>query len=308
MTIAADPFVHEALLYDDPEQFIDGTVPFVLEGIGRDEPVLVVVPESHVPLLSAGLGDLSEQVTFLDMSEVGRNPGRIIPGVLLAFAARSSKPVRIIGEPIFDGRTEIEYPACVQHEAMVNAAFAGRTSSILCPYDTSALAPAMIDDAERTHPFVVQGAQRRLSESYEDPAVVTAAFNLPLSPPPPNAESRNFDTRGLAAMRGLVAEYATAANLTMAQVEDLVIAVNELTTNSVMHASGHGVLRIWREGSAVVCEVHDRGQISNPMAGRVPPIHDGRGGYGLMMANMLCDLVRIHSGENGTTVRVYISP
>ena len=70
------------------------------------------------------------------MAEVGRNPARILPWVLRAFARRPPGPVRIIGEPIFVGRAEAELGPCVQHEALINVAFAGGPVAILCPYDT----------------------------------------------------------------------------------------------------------------------------------------------------------------------------
>jgi hypothetical protein len=82
------------------------------------------------------------------MTVAGRNPGRIIPTVLLAFAnAHPGRRVRLIGEPIWAGRSPVEYPACAQHEALINAAFTGRPATILCPYNTELLDPVWIEDA-----------------------------------------------------------------------------------------------------------------------------------------------------------------
>ncbi|OXM59002.1 MEDS domain-containing protein, partial [Amycolatopsis vastitatis] len=93
----------------------------------------------------------AEHVRLLDMTAAGRNPGRIIPGVLRAFAdTHAEQAVRIIGEPIWPARTDDEYPACVQHEALINHAFTGRDVTILCPYDTQNLAPEVLADAEAT--------------------------------------------------------------------------------------------------------------------------------------------------------------
>ncbi|PSL52837.1 anti-sigma regulatory factor (Ser/Thr protein kinase) [Saccharothrix carnea] len=301
-------FVHEALFYRDDEQFLAGTVPFVRDGLAAGEPVLVAVPQRGIDLVRRALGGQAEQVEFLDLRRAGRNPGRIIPGVLAAFTDNASTTgrVRIVGEPIWPERTELEYPACVQHEALINTAFEDRAAWILCPYDTANLTPAAVRDAETTHPVVVEGQQRRQSVGYREPFLVAEEFNRPLPAPPPDAVVRRFDLDGLATTRRLVAAFATDTGLSTDQVEDLVLAVNELTTNSVVHGGGFGTLVLWREGGAVVCEVRDAGRLANPMVGRRNPGVSTHGGYGVMLVNLLCDLVRVHAHEDGTSIRVYV--
>lgn len=304
-------FVHEALLYRDDQQYLAGTVPFVRDGLAAGEPVLVAVPQRGIDLLRGALGRQSAQVEFLDMRRAGRNPGRIIPGVLAAFTdnaahATTGGRVRIVGEPVWPDRTDLEYPACVQHEAMINTAFEDRPAWILCPYDTANLTPEAVRDAETTHPTVVEGERRRPSSGYREPFLVAEEFNRPLPVPPPDALTRRFDLDDLGATRRLVAGFATGAGLTADQVEDLVLAVNELATNSVVHGGGFGTLLLWREGSAVACEVRDAGRITNPMTGRRNPGANPHGGYGVVLVNLLCDLVRVHSREDGTAVRVYV--
>ncbi|WP_211588825.1 hypothetical protein [Allorhizocola rhizosphaerae] len=41
------------------------------------------------------------------------------------------------------------------------------------------------------------------------------------------------------------------------------------------------------------------------LAGRVPPVDGGRG-YGLLLANVLCDLIRVHIGPPATTIRLWV--
>src|SRR5690349_24474231 len=95
------------------------------------------------------------------MTEACRNPGRIIPTVLLAFAnAHPGRRVRLIGEPIWAGRSDTEYPACAQHEALINTAFTGRPATILCPYNTRLLDPLWVQDAYRTHPVMLTTTRR----------------------------------------------------------------------------------------------------------------------------------------------------
>lgn len=302
-------FVHEALLYRDDEEYLASTVPFVCDGLAAGEPVLVAVAQPGIDLLRSALGRRADHVEFLDMMRAGRNPGRIIPGVLAAFADNSSAArVRIIGEAVWPGRTELEYPACVQHEAMVNTAFEDRAAWLLCPYDAARLDRAIVLEAETTHPVVVEDSRHRPSTAYREPFLTAAEFNRPLPAVPADALVRRFDLDELSVVRRLVAGFASETGLTADQVEDLVLAVNELTTNSVVHGGGVGTLLLWREGGVVVCEVRDAGRLANPMVGRRNPGASAHGGYGVMLVNLLCDLVRVHTGEGGTAIRVWVGP
>ena len=97
-TTHVDPFDHPALFYRDEQEYLAGTLPFITEGLAAGAPVAVAVPTANLTLLRDELGPDAEQVRMLDMTQVGRNPGRIIPGVLRAFAdAWPDRHVRIIG-------------------------------------------------------------------------------------------------------------------------------------------------------------------------------------------------------------------
>lgn len=300
-------FDHPALLYRNPEEYLAGTVPFVTAGLAAGDPVMVAVPGANLELIRAGLGADARRVRLHDMSVAGRNPGRILPGVLLAFAAaHPGQRVRIIGEPIWPGRSELEYPACAQHEALINAAFGGRDAAILCPYDVSRLDRRVIDDAHRTHPVIADATTRWESPAYGDPAAVAAEFNRPLPDPPPSAATIAIVLDGLPAVRGLVTEHAASAGLDSDRIADLAMAVNEIATNSVEHGGGKGRLAIWTENGYLACQVTDAGYITDPLAGRMLPPPDQPGGRGLVLVNHVCDLVRVHTSPDGTTVRMHI--
>ncbi|MET7355698.1 anti-sigma factor RsbA family regulatory protein [Streptomyces mirabilis] len=238
--------------------------------------------------------------------EAGRNPGRIIPSALRAFAdAHPQTHVRIIGEPIWAGRSGIEYPACVQHEALINLAFQGRDVTIVCPYDADRLDEEVLTDAYATHPVIVSGGGRRPSLSYA-PEQVMARYNQPLAAAPAAAEPQLFGVDELPAMRHFAIERAAQLGMSGARLDDLALAVAELTTNSVVHGGGSGSLRVWPEDSQVVCEVRDAGHLSDPLAGRRPAARDQRGGRGLLLVHTVADFVRIHTGRDGTAIRFYI--
>jgi anti-sigma regulatory factor (Ser/Thr protein kinase) len=298
-------FDHPALFYRDAEEYLAGTVPFVTAGVAAGEPVMVAVPGANLDLIRRGLGPAADQVRLYDMADAGRNPGRILPGVLLAFAAaHSGRRVRIVGEPIWPGRTEVEYPACVQHEALINAAFQKRDAAVLCPYDVANLDRRAIDDAYRTHPVIAEAAARRPSPAYVDPALVAAEFNRPLPDPPGHALAMEIDADSLALLRRFVTDHAGAAGLDLDRAMDLAIAVNELATNTLEHGGGDGSLAVWPEDGHLVCQLRDSGHIGDPLAGRIPALADQPRGRGLILVNQVCDLVRIHTTPDGTTVRL----
>ncbi|MFJ9243477.1 anti-sigma factor RsbA family regulatory protein [Streptomyces sp. NPDC101776] len=301
------PFAHPALFYRGEAQYTAATVPFVRAGLAAGEAVAVAVPGPRLELIRAGLGSTGAGVRFLDMTEVGRNPGRIIPGVLRAFADAhaDSGRVRIVGEPIWPGRTAVEYPACVQHEALINSAFRDREVTILCPYDADRLEPDVLADARATHPVVIDGDAQLPSAAY-DPQGAIARYNEPL-PHPPGAASIAFDAQELPKARYFAVQEAERLGLAGVRLQDLTLAVAELTTNSVLHGGGSGSLRIWAEDERIVCEVRDHGRLTDPLAGRRPPPRDQPGGRGLLLVHYVADLVRVHTAPNGTAIRFYLA-
>ncbi|HEX3509997.1 MAG TPA: ATP-binding protein, partial [Solirubrobacteraceae bacterium] len=64
----------------------------------------------------------------------------------------------------------------------------------------------------------------------------------------------DFTIDHLGELRSLVADAAASASLEAERASDLVLAVNELATNSICHGGGQGRLRMWREDSALLCE------------------------------------------------------
>ncbi|MEH0974510.1 sensor histidine kinase [Micromonospora sp. CPCC 205546] len=300
-----DAFVHEGFFYHDADALLAGTVPFITDGLAAGEPVLVAMPDANLRLVRAAVGR-ADAVRWADMTRAGRNPGRIIPWVLQAFIEQhAGRRVRIIGEPIWAGRSDTEYPACAQHEALINMAFAGREATILCPYDTAGLAADVLADAYATHPVLVDAAGRRPSARYA-PAEVVARHNAPLSAPTEPVSTLVYQLDTLSRVRRFVAGHGEAVGLDEDQLSDLQIAVTELATNSVAHAGGAGELRVWRTAEHLVCEIQDDGWLADPLVGRLTPAADGIGGRGLVIVQALCDLVRVHTTVAGTTVRMYV--
>jgi len=300
-------FAHEALLYAGDDGFVAGLTPFIREGVALGEPVLVVVAARKVAMLREALNGDAAQVHFADMADVGANPARIIPAWqdFVDAHLREGRPVRGVGEPIYPERSPAELVECQRHEALLNVAFArSHAWQLVCPYDTVALPPEVIEEALRTHPTVRENGSPRPTGQYYGTDAIALPFALPLPPAPDDAEQVEFGLDRLGEARRHVYRRATHFGLGAIRTNDLVLAVNELLSNSVRHGGGSGVLRIWQDDSVLVCEVGDRGRIADPLADRTRPDPDRPGGRGLWMANQLCDLVQVRAFAEGNVVRV----
>ena len=109
----------------------------------------------------------------------------------------------------------------------------------------------------------------------------------------------------LRAVRARVSDAARGWGLPEARVADLILAAGEVAANSVRHCGGRGSLRVWFDSGSAVCEIRDAGYIDQPLAGREPPAPGHAGGYGLWLANQVCDLVQVRSSPTGTTIRLH---
>ena len=133
-----------------------------------------------------------------------------------------------------------------------------------------------------------------------------APFEAPLNVPPAGSGEVPFDSESLLAMRGVASRFATASGLPATRAIELVTAVNEVATNSVVHGGGSGILHMWEHGGTLKCEVRDPGNHVAPLADRQRPGADARDPRGLWMANQMCDLVQIRNSGDGTVVRLHV--
>jgi anti-sigma regulatory factor (Ser/Thr protein kinase) len=111
----------------------------------------------------------------------------------------------------------------------------------------------------------------------------------------------------LSEVRALVLKHAREAGLMEGRANDLVLAVSEVAANTLRHTRSSGTLTIWRDQDEVVCEIHDEGTITDPLAGQRRPAPDAAGGHGLWLVHQVCDQVELRSDETGTTIRMHMA-
>lgn len=306
MTGSGAPFSHGAIFYDDLSGFLADTVPFLLEGIAAAEPALVAVEPRKVEAMRAALPDPKGSIHFVNMTDLGRNPGRIISAWADFLAEQpAGQRLRGIGEPVWPGRSPDEIVECQRHESLLNLAFADRAGFVLmCPYDRALLDESVLAEARHSHPVLVQDGETVSSNEY-DRGVTPFAGSL--TEPTSQVEILDLAEHSLAHVRRWVSDDEFTAGLDPERTADLALAVTEAATNTLRHAGGGGELRRWHQNGHIVCEVHDLGWIHDPMTGRLPVDVEAPSGRGIWLIHQLCDLVQIRSSEAGNVVRMHMA-
>jgi anti-sigma regulatory factor (Ser/Thr protein kinase) len=297
---------HEALFYRGDEEFLAGTLPLVREAVDAEAAVLVAIPRGRAAVLREALDGHRAGVAFADMEELGRNPGRIIGAwreFVRAHAGDEGAPLGV-GEPVWPERSGAELVECDRHETLLNLAFSHTTPwTLLCPYDAARLPHDVLEAARRNHPHVHDHGASHRSQTF------SRAIPGPDPLPPPAAGPSVFGyaaREDLSGVRELLADRAEREGFGPARVADLVLAVDELATNTLRYARGAGELRIWREDVTLLVEIADDGHIADPLAGRDCPSPAELGGRGLYLVNQLCDLVQLRSSPEGSVVRLHM--
>jgi anti-sigma regulatory factor (Ser/Thr protein kinase) len=294
---------HRALLYTSLGEYAAGVGGFVETAAHTGDPVLVACPTPGLDLLRMRLNGHGGLVTWADMRDVGVNPARLIDRIRLFTAQHRGRVIWCVHEPAWPARSPEELREVIRHEALINLALADVPVHLLCPYDNRP-GNVLIGSVLRTHPEVSQGGRRWPSRSYASGAVPDEC-DRPLDTPPAAAEALTYRD-DLAGVRDFTASRAHRAGLVPGRVGDLVIAVGELAANTFAHTSRPGSVALWANGSEVLCQVNDSGQITDPLAGRIKPDAAAKGGYGLWVVQQVCDLVEIRTSAAGTAIRLHM--
>jgi hypothetical protein len=298
---------HEAFLWHDAADFTASMVPFLEEGLAAGEPMMVAVIPEHTRWLQEALGDRADAIEFIDMSQLGRNPARIIPAWQQFLDTHSGKgrPVRGIGEPIWPGRRPEELLECQLHEALLNVAVDPELPFwLICPYDAEDLSAAVVEEAYRSHPVIVEAGSYQGSASYLGRAHVDSMFGTELSKLSDPARSAHFTDADLHRLPHYLKLEFYVAGLPAERAADLADVVHRLAASSLHRGSHGGTVRLWDQPDAVVCEVADDTVVEDLLLGRRVPLEEDHDA--LWLANQLCDLVQLRSTASGTAVRVHL--
>lgn len=303
-------FVHTAVFYHSEQEYVDLLATFLAEGLRNGESAWVALPPHKVGPVREALGaaavlDAAADVTWADVTELGRNPGRLLAAQLAYVERCGQQRVRLLAEPVWPGRPAVEYVGCMLHEALANIAFDGHDVLGLCPYDASRLGNSVLADARVAHPFLGHGESQRRSAEYSIHAALDRG-NEPLTTSPAAVTYTVSEASDLSKARQHSSRYGRLLGMSPDRIADLQLIVTELATNSLQHGGGTSRLALWEYNGHLICEARDSGFMADPLAGCRPPAKDKPSASGLFVVNALADLVRTHTTPTGTTIQAYL--
>jgi hypothetical protein len=145
---------HSALFYETLDEFVDSAAAFVAEGVRGSEATLAVTTRAKRELLRKRLGPDASEVTFVQAPDWYTTPAAALAAYRTYVdeqLAAGAGWIRILGEPLWSGRSAAELALWTRYESLLNLQFAGAPVTIVCPYDASALDAEILEQAHATH-------------------------------------------------------------------------------------------------------------------------------------------------------------
>lgn len=299
-------FAHQLLVYDSFDELADAAVPFLRDGAREGDAMLMVAAPDTLEAVRAGLSpEEGEAVSFVSSWDCYARPGVALnefQGFIETHRGEGRR-VRALSEP---PRESVSRPyqrelACI--DAAFNAVAHAPGASIVCPLDRAESPPEVVDAMQRSHPEVVEAGHRRPSPEFTDAtALLMDTLRQPL--PAPAGEVEELIPGDPATARSFLNTRLTPV-LDAERRDDFVTAVHEVVANAFTHAEMDR-LRLWQEDEHVVCEVRDEGGgLSDPLVGYRSPTLEQTSGWGLWLARQLAGVVEVHTGPQGSAVRLH---
>lgn len=308
-TLASDAgeLVHAVCFYGSDREWLDVCVPFCEAGLADGEPVFAILAPRHAELLQARLDELSN-VIFLPRDAQYANPPAALQTLQDQCADRppGAPPIRLIGEP--PAPLGLACDSWIRYEAAINQVVGDRSMRGLCFYPAEELPPDTRAELHRAHPVVVTpGGGHDPNADYLPPAAFVADRLVMASDPlEEHPAAIHLTDPDAATARHMVAELAHSIGLNRDDADNLVLAVNEVVTNAIVHGHPPVRLRGWGVPARVAVIVSDAGPgPADPLAGLRPASPEREhGGFGLWVAHQLCPEIAMVTSEDGFTVRL----
>ena len=307
--LPATGFLHDLALCASTDEVVAVAAAFLRSGLDAGHTAVIATAAPTAAALQEELAD--DRVLVLERQAVypSRTPAAIATFRRLAaeHVAHGVSRIRVVGETDF-GPTPRDWLEWNRYEAVINHALAEAPLWGLCTYDTSHLPDEVVAAGLRSHRALVTAAGRRANPDYVPPAEQLGS--LPVLPEPLEATEPLLAVDGVQDFIGLrhrVADVLAGLHGDPDRVEDLLLAVDEMTSNAVRHGGPPVRLRLWSSADRVVCRISDGGPgMDDPFAGYGPAHGDdlSRGGMGLWLARQLCDHVDVIDEAPGLTIRL----
>jgi transcriptional regulator with XRE-family HTH domain len=145
---------HHVLVYRSDDEFVEAAAAFLRSGVASEEPTLAVTGARNLELLREALDSDAERITMADSSDWYSQP----VGALNAFrrfateaCERGAAWTRVLGEPVWSGRSADDVKSWARYESLLNLVFAGLPMTVVCAYDAQSLDDELVEHAHATH-------------------------------------------------------------------------------------------------------------------------------------------------------------
>ncbi len=121
---------------------------------------------------------------------------------------------------------------------------------------------------------------------------------------------QRFDNGSLYQLRAAVAAHAVALGASSALANDIVLAVHELASNSVLHGPGQGRVRMWQDHATVICEIAEGdptgpARLASQLTSGPPDLPwTVEHGHGLWLVSQVADQFTVRRDRKGATAAI----
>lgn len=304
-------FRHQAVLYDSVEGLASAVTPSLRDALSQHDPVVMIMNRANAELLGAALGELTQQLEWLDSSPWQRRMGARFDAAVTFLSDRSAegRPARIVHDQAPGEELPATLREYLRYEALTNIAFAGFGTPVLCLWDRRRYSASAIESVCRTHPELIRDGGAIRSSGYAEPEDYLAEGDRTLQLVAPEMTEIAHELTALTALAGLrrsLQRWARGWGMGREASEDLAMAVHEVAANAVEYGRPPAEAVAWRESAGLVCEVRDGGTGPRAaLAGYLRPPAGQSHGRGLWLARRLADLVEVSTKPPGTRIRLH---
>ncbi|HVT66123.1 MAG TPA: sensor histidine kinase [Trebonia sp.] len=308
-------FLHSALITDSDESVRQLLAPAVRRALSEADQVFMVVSEDTGRLVQEELGAAADPLRWADTSAFYQRLGFAYEGFrgLLAAAQDGGHAIHVFAEPEVAGQAGDpgavdRTVAYLPYEAMCNETYARYGGEVTCLWDAQRHSSVIIDSVRSVHSHEVVAGGRKPSRGYTGAREYVAGHDeMPLPLPVRVDWSAGLMTAdGLPPLRQGLRDWARQHGFTSPGVADVMLAVNEVATNGVLHGEPPVAVYAWRHRDTLIVQSDDSGGIPiPPAAGYEPPVPGRYGSRGLWLARQLADVVQTHTAGGRTSVRLF---
>jgi PAS domain S-box-containing protein len=165
---------HICLIYENSAEQMAAAVPFLKEGLARDERCLYIADDRTVEAVASALAATGVDVAherkrvalwMQTKQDTYLKDGKFDPVTMIDFWRSAQTQaltdgfsgLRVAGEMTWALGSELVFDRLVEYEALLSDFLANSRSVILCQYDRSRFDSAVIHDVLHTHPIAVIG-------------------------------------------------------------------------------------------------------------------------------------------------------